>query len=723
MTTPPTKPPIPPAPPAGEPALHPLLAFNGLDATTGEYLLPAMGVSELARVATGGRLESDEIGDLRHKSRQARKANYAVVEGVDPNDLAQAGWAVVFPAVADDPDAAERQAAIREALAPLLARRRAQATAGGADLYREYTGQLGYQDGESKQQYLRRLGAGPGAAKPTKVPYYLLLVATPDEIPYRIQYQLDVHYAVGRIAFDTVEEYARYAQGVVDAETGRIERPRRAAFFGVANPGDAATQLSADHLVLPLAEHVGGRYADRGWAVARHLGEDATRGRLVELLRDAPALLFTASHGVGLPSGNHSQRELQGALVCQDWAGPGKPVARDHYFAGADLPADADLRGMIAMIFACYGGGTPTRDEFTQRALGEVKAAQLAPSPLVARLPQRMLANPAGGALAVVAHVDRAWGSTFLWMDPKGKGQTMKHLDVFESAVDSLLAGKRLGYAMEAFNLRYAELAADLSERIEQIQLYDEHYEDSELAHMWLYNSDARNYAVLGDPAVCLASAGASARAEASRAARPAEVGAGAVASREPAAAAAAAAAGGAGAGAGAGVAEAEAGEAIGSEAAQASYGWFGGKGKGGTGEPDKDGGDGQGGEPDAGAAGTELAEGRRPGFLTRLGNKVGEMLGGVIGDVAVLEVKTYTAGDLPGMSDGAALHGSGARLRAYTRCELDGDTEACVPVTADGAVDQALWALHVEMVKQAQAHREELLKIVLSLFSANVKE
>src|SRR5690606_14128684 len=150
-----------------------------------------------------------------------------------PNDLAQAGWAAVFPAVEGDRDAAARQAAIRDALAPLLAHRRAEATAGD-DLYREHAGELGYRAGESKQQYLARLGAGPGPARPQKVPYYLLLVATPEEIPYRIQYQLDVHYAVGRIAFDTIEEYARYAQSVVEAETGRAARGRRASFFGVA---------------------------------------------------------------------------------------------------------------------------------------------------------------------------------------------------------------------------------------------------------------------------------------------------------------------------------------------------------------------------------------------------------------------------------------------------------------------------------------------------------
>jgi hypothetical protein len=664
-------------PSAADAALAQLLVGNGIDATTGEYLLPPIDVHQLARVATGGRLDGAELADLQNKSRRARRANFAVVEGVDPNDLAQAGWAVVFPAAADEA-AAARQAEIRDALAPLLAHRRAAA----GELYREYLGELGYQPGETKQQYLARLGAGPGPARPQKVPYYLLLVATPEEIPYRIQYQLDVHYAVGRIAFDTIDDYARYARSVVDAETGGAGRPRHATFFGVANPGDTSTRISADHLVLPLIEHVEGRRPHHGFTVDSHLGDAATHARLVELFREPPAVLFTAGHGMGFPSGDPAQRERQGALLCQDWGGPGHPVAREHYFTGEDLPAGADLRGMIGVFFACYGAGTPTRDEFTRRALGEVHAQELAPAPLIARLPQRMLGHPGGGALAVVGHVDRAWGSTFLWIDAQGKGQTRRHLDAFESLLDSLMAGKRLGYAMESFNLRYAELAADLSERIEQIQLYDEHYEDSELAHMWICNSDARNYAVIGDPAVRIPTAG---ERTASR--------------RDPITPRGDARAPGASTMTDDSTAPAARDGGPGDDARRAhdelpDYGWFGDK--------------------------TDKAD-KPPSALVRLGNRVGEVLGDVLNDAAVLEVRTYTADNLAAIAGGEPLPTSGARLRAYTRCKLDGDTEACVPVTADGSVDQALWALHLEMVKQAQTHRAELLKTVLSLFSPRV--
>jgi hypothetical protein len=605
------------------------LLFNGIDATTGDYLLPAIDVQQLAHIVTANRLAGDELGDLAAKVRRARQKHYAVVHGVDPNDLAQAGWALVMPAVTDDA-AAARQDAIRHALLPLRTLRTAQA----AELYREYTGADGYRAGETKQQFVARLGAGPGPVQPKKVPYYLLLVATPDEIPFHIQYQLDVHYAVGRITFDAPEDYARYAQSVVDAETGRVTRRRHATLFGVANPGDPSTQLSAEHLITPLADHVAAR---AGWTSERHLADAATRDRLTAVLRDPPALLFTASHGMGFPSGDAAQRDRQGALLCQDWPGPGHAVARDHYFAGEDIPADADLRGMIGILFACYGGGTPMRDEFTRRALGDAHAKQLAPSSLVARLPQRLLGH---GALAVVAHVDRAWGSTFLWVDAKGEAETKTHIDVFESVLDSVMAGDRIGHAMEALNLRYAELAADLSERIEQIQLYEDKYEDSELAALWIYNSDARNYAVLGDPAVRISDA-------------PVRI----------------------------------------SDAPPAhDFGWL-------SGSPSP-------GEP------------AEPGVLARVGAKLTETLSRVVADLTTLEIKTYTSADGKPIAPGADLTASGARLRALTRCALDGDVETCVPTTATGEVDQAVWQLHLEMVKQAQAHRAELLKTVLSLFS-----
>ncbi|MEM9488856.1 MAG: hypothetical protein AAGC55_06910, partial [Myxococcota bacterium] len=469
--------------------------FNGIDGDTGAYLLDPMSDSDIAGVAAEQPMERDDQRVVGATARTAGLACFVAVGGIDSNDLAQTGWAAIFAEAEAGSALARRNAEVREAMAPLLDWRRAQASAHSETYYREYS----YRRGETKQAFLARHGAGPGPADPERVPYYLMLIGSPEHIPYRVQYQLDVQYAVGRLHFDTVEEYATYARAVLAVERGEVVRPRRVAFFGVENPDDKATELSQKFLTAPLADYVDKQWGDR-WTIERALGDDATAVRLRALLaEDAPAFLFTTSHGLGFSNGSTKQRPFQGALLCQDWDGPkaGK-VLRDHYVGGEDIPSGADLRGMISFHFACFGMGTPARDDFARKR-GQ-KARRHAPHDLVSRLPQRTLG--VGGALAAIGHVDRAWGSSFIWHDADGR--QLQQVAAFQSIVKSLLDGERVGYAMEHMNLRYAELAADLNERIEAMEYGDETISDRELTELWIQTNDARNYEIVGDPAVRL---------------------------------------------------------------------------------------------------------------------------------------------------------------------------------------------------------------------------
>jgi hypothetical protein len=188
-----------------------------------------------------------------------------------------------------------------------------------------------------------------------------------------------------------------------------------------------------------------------------------------------------------------AQRDKQGAMLCQDWPGFGA-AAPEHLFTAADIPAEAKLDGLIHFFFACYGGGCPREDNF---GLGTGEPPrQLVRAPIVSRLPQRMLLQ---GALASFAHVDRAWAYSF--QNTRGAPQVQEMRDVMVR----ILQGQRLGQALDGFNLRWAVLSAELQESQKSREAFaDQLVSNAELANRFVARNDARNYIVIGDPAVRL---------------------------------------------------------------------------------------------------------------------------------------------------------------------------------------------------------------------------
>jgi hypothetical protein len=191
------------------------------------------------------------------------------------------------------------------------------------------------------------------------------------------------------------------------------------------------------------------------------------------------------------------RRDVAGALLCQDWPGPEGargPVSEDQYLAAGHLPGGQAIRPRVVFSFACFGAGTPHVSDYPGRST-EARP-ELAPDSFTARLPQRLLGEPAGGALAFVGHVDRAWSCSFLW-----KGLTAQ-VTPFVSTMLALMDGARLGPAMESLTSRYAEIASELTLAMDDFRKYGKTIEDADLVGLWTATHDARAYVVLGDPAI-----------------------------------------------------------------------------------------------------------------------------------------------------------------------------------------------------------------------------
>lgn len=417
-------------------------------------------------------------------------SSYLAIADVDPNNLAEAGWGIIFHSKVDP--------AIREAVQPLIDHRSQQVRE--PSLLKVFEGPTGFQDGDTVRSWLSRFNVGFSVVDPALgVPLYLLIVASPEEIPFEFQYLLDTYWSVGRLHFDTPEEYRAYVDGVISYETApTLTQKKVVGFFNTKNPGDRPTGLLHNLVAQPLVHGSGSTKplgARQGFKLVPLLGEDATKENLRTLLQGQladglPALLFTGSHGLAVEV-EASQRDRQGAIVCQNWEGG--PLGSEMTFAASDLPGNSTLQGLIHFFFACYGGGSPKLDNYRMGPDG--KPVKIANEPFVARLPQAMLRS---GALAVLAHIDRAWSHSFI------AGRSAPQVQEFRDVMVRILKGERIGQASDQFNLRWAVLSAELSDAMREKTMFPDQVSDLILANRWVARNDARNYIVLGDPAVRL---------------------------------------------------------------------------------------------------------------------------------------------------------------------------------------------------------------------------
>lgn len=463
-----------------------MIYLNGIEGETGKYLVPPMSTKEVLQLARAERIETSSASLLRRVGLALTRPFLGLPYDVDPSRVSQAGWALVF--------AADASAELRATLDPLLAHRRKQVPPDRVKV-------LEYRESETLLDWLKRYKAAPGNIDPKRVPYYVLLVGGPAQIPFDFQCLLDLEYAVGRLAFDDLDGYHQYVASIIDYETTQdLRNARETAVWGTHHLADNFTGLTTAYLTSPLCDGENDEPAlgtKEGFALRSRLKKQATKANLLKILgcgeaRDPPAVLLTASHGIGWSKADPAaQRAKQGALLCQDWTGVGT-IDSKHFLTAAELTDNANVRGMIAMMVACYSAGVPEHDAFLKdREQGPVAIAD---RPFVSALPQRLLSHARGGALAVVGHIERVWSLSFA---PPGLSS---QLTPFRNFFGRVMRGQPVGHAMTDFNSRYGVLAADLLNDLDETQTGAKP-SDEELVWKWIQRTDAQNFIVLGDPA------------------------------------------------------------------------------------------------------------------------------------------------------------------------------------------------------------------------------
>lgn len=413
----------------------------------------------------------------------------------DPNDLTQAGWGILFASDADP--------AIQTQLQPLIDMRASQVQ--DPHLFKLFHGDDGVLPAEAADSWARRHNVALTApVDPFQgVPYYMLIVGSPERISFEFQALLKMQWAVGRLHFDNIEDYGRYAQAVIQYESAAFKPAQRknAAVWTTRNDGDLATAMLSGAISLDFlssANPLGGRSS---FTLNAFTSEKATKAQLIEILRGnipggPPAVIFTGSHGSNYDPTDPAILPLQGALVTQEW-NPGSPVDSASLFCADDIPADAKLQGTIAFLFACYSGGCPSQDSYRFNSDGS--RITIAPAPFIARLPQALLSR---GMLAVISHIDLAFSSAFI--DTTGTPQPQ----AVRTPLELLMRGKRTGLAADALSVLWSARAAQLA--LAQAQAAPASAAPTSTAistataQMTIARDDARNYIVLGDPATRL---------------------------------------------------------------------------------------------------------------------------------------------------------------------------------------------------------------------------
>jgi hypothetical protein len=347
------------------------------------------------------------------------------------------GWGLILPDRDDfTPEQKARDEDICEPLRALLADRPASKV-----LRYRRTGAFegwvlrDYASGGDRPIATAKIGTGPA-----DIPAYLLIVASPKEIPWTLQYQLNLVRKVGRLDLppDGLANYVNALIGDWSDSAARYASP----VVWAADHGEAdITRLMRDAIADPV--HTAFRADDdvaHGTFVDGRTADATVDALTAALLKHRPAIVVTTSHGQTGPLDQPDiMAERLGALVDND----------HEVLDWASLLQRWQPDGAIWFAQACCSAGTDRPSSYQgmfddSSDVGGVLAGVATVGPRVAPLPTALL-GAARPLRAFIGHVEPTFDWTMLFPP------TLEQLTgwVCELLYTGLCGGSPVGLALE----------------------------------------------------------------------------------------------------------------------------------------------------------------------------------------------------------------------------------------------------------------------------------
>jgi len=340
---------------------------------------------------------------------------------------------------------------------------------------------------------------------PKTRPNHILIVGTPEQIPFGFQSRLSKKPRVGRVCFDSLDDLENYVDKVIRMSEEPPSGLKRHSSFFATNYGKMedgtydVTQYSYNELVTPLKQFLEGEKIP---VDITRIEEMKKKPMLNKLESNQSALVFFAGHGIGnVPK--DKQLQLQGAFCCQDWI---ETKNDSELFSAFDVPDDEPfLEGAMVINFSCFGYGTPKLDDIVNFSFdGNRIRNSLSDESFVAALPKKLIAHPKG-PLGYIGHANSLYLSGFYNLDTSIPDDLKRDISPFESIFDYLFQNNTLGNSIEDMNDNAAMESDRFSDAILRFQGGDKNRETKlEIVNSFFQSHDFDNYLIFGDPAIRL---------------------------------------------------------------------------------------------------------------------------------------------------------------------------------------------------------------------------